>query len=136
MLSQTTAGTQAVLFVCPDDLPEQVNELSSTELAVALAMSGVPLSRSMSLDEVSSAAAAGLLSFGRRNVRVRGEYVLALNLAMLSGEITPGRHAVSYRELFGSNRRFAVANGLAWRYIDRARKPISVRLRLSAAVAA
>lgn len=124
MLSQGTsckprdrdgAGTAPVLFECT----EAVRSLSCQQVAVALDVSGLPLRRGMSAEEIGRVAAVGVARFGLDRVKARSARICALNLRLIDGLVSPRVHKARERELWTSARRHRLAIGLGWAYHQR-----------------
>lgn len=118
MLSQGTSSKSrdcdgaGVASVSPAAL---AGSLSYSELAVALDVSGVPLSRSMTVEQIVTAAAAGVTVFGHDNVRTRDAQIRELNRSLAYGLVSGSAYDKARRKLVTAVRRYRLALDLASR---------------------
>ncbi|WP_173070002.1 hypothetical protein [Phytohabitans houttuyneae] len=82
---------------------------------MALDQSGLPLCRSMTVEQIVAAAAAGVAAFGYDSVRARDARILELNRSMIRGTLALPEYDKQRRKLVTGVRRFGLANDLAHR---------------------
>jgi hypothetical protein len=117
------------LFAVPDGMTDTLRSLHASERTAALVMSGVRLSRSMTVAEIVAAVVLGVTSRGLDAVRELDQRSRKLTTAYVQYGLPRAEYVPEARRLWGSPRTWQLATGLAFRLtpvsvIGRARRNV------------
>jgi hypothetical protein len=94
---------------------------SISDVALALALTGVPVGSHLTLAQVASLVIASLRRFGPPVIRALTEWDASVNLRMLDQAASPGQLR-DQRELWGGDRRSQACVDAAYRLIGEVRR--------------